>query len=80
MSQAEALLSSCPACWNNFANLWCTISCSPDQSLFADVADSYMDPETNLIAVKEVFTYLLAFSKSSTGAFLFHRGLQRDTV
>lgn len=80
MSQAEGLLGGCPACWNNFANLFCTISCSPDQSLFADVAKTNVDPETNLTAVKEVFTYFLTSSKSSSGTFLFHRRLQEHTV
>ncbi|NXN93755.1 NPCL1 protein, partial [Rhinopomastus cyanomelas] len=31
------VLSRCPACARNFANLHCSNICSPDQSLFTDV-------------------------------------------
>jgi Niemann-Pick C1 protein len=30
-------MSSCPACKTNFYNLFCTFSCSPDQSLFVNI-------------------------------------------
>ncbi|KAI5291900.1 hypothetical protein KEM54_000013, partial [Ascosphaera aggregata] len=33
----EGIISSCPACKENFFNLFCTTTCSPDQSLFIDV-------------------------------------------
>ncbi|NWH25321.1 NPCL1 protein, partial [Grus americana] len=32
-----AVLSRCPACARNFANLYCNNICSPDQSLFTNV-------------------------------------------
>ncbi|NWW83635.1 NPCL1 protein, partial [Rhynochetos jubatus] len=31
------VLSRCPACARNFANIYCNNICSPDQSLFANV-------------------------------------------
>ncbi|KAI5306593.1 hypothetical protein KEM56_000147 [Ascosphaera pollenicola] len=31
------IISSCPACKENFFNMFCTFTCSPDQSLFVDV-------------------------------------------
>ncbi|KAF1484401.1 NPC1-like intracellular cholesterol transporter 1, partial [Megadyptes antipodes antipodes] len=31
------ILSRCPACARNFANLYCNNICSPDQSLFTNV-------------------------------------------
>ncbi|NXF42201.1 NPCL1 protein, partial [Nyctibius bracteatus] len=31
------VLSRCPACARNFANLYCSNTCSPDQSLFTNV-------------------------------------------
>ncbi|NXT17551.1 NPCL1 protein, partial [Syrrhaptes paradoxus] len=31
------VLSRCPACARNFANLHCTNACSPNQSLFINV-------------------------------------------
>lgn len=34
---AEGIIASCPACKENFFNLFCTFTCSPDQSLFVNV-------------------------------------------
>ncbi|KAF4976311.1 hypothetical protein FZEAL_6996 [Fusarium zealandicum] len=36
----STLIGSCPACKDNFFNLFCTFTCSPDQSLFINVTDS----------------------------------------
>ncbi|PHH82928.1 hypothetical protein CDD82_4251 [Ophiocordyceps australis] len=36
----NTLIGSCPACKNNFFNLFCTFTCSPDQSLFINVTDA----------------------------------------
>ncbi|NXP77454.1 NPCL1 protein, partial [Ramphastos sulfuratus] len=32
------VLSRCPSCARNFANLYCHNTCSPDQSLFTNVS------------------------------------------
>ncbi|SJX61671.1 related to NCR1-transmembrane glycoprotein, involved in sphingolipid metabolism [Sporisorium reilianum f. sp. reilianum] len=40
LQQAEPLISSCPACRNNFRSLFCSFTCSPDQSRFVDVAET----------------------------------------
>ncbi|KAL9034409.1 MAG: hypothetical protein Q9214_007056, partial [Letrouitia sp. 1 TL-2023] len=37
LKRAEPIISSCPACKENFFNLFCTFTCSPDQSLFVNV-------------------------------------------
>ena len=37
LKRAEALISACPACKTNFFDLFCTFTCSPDQSLFVNV-------------------------------------------
>lgn len=37
LKTAESIISSCPACKENFFNLFCTFTCSPDQSLFVNV-------------------------------------------
>jgi Niemann-Pick C1 protein len=37
MSTAKQIISSCPACKENFFNMFCTFTCSPDQSLFLNV-------------------------------------------
>ncbi|KAJ5675342.1 NPC intracellular cholesterol transporter 1-related protein 1 [Penicillium macrosclerotiorum] len=34
---AEGIIASCPACRENFFNIFCTFTCSPDQSLFVNV-------------------------------------------
>ncbi|KAF9885255.1 hypothetical protein FE257_000615 [Aspergillus nanangensis] len=37
---AEGIISSCPACKDNFFNIFCTFTCSPDQSLFVNVTQT----------------------------------------
>jgi Niemann-Pick C1 protein len=36
----NTLIGSCPACKYNFFNLFCTFTCSPDQSLFVNITES----------------------------------------
>jgi Niemann-Pick C1 protein len=40
LKRADQLISSCPACRENFVNLFCTFTCSPDQSLFVNVTQT----------------------------------------
>ncbi|KAA8909648.1 sterol-sensing domain of SREBP cleavage-activation-domain-containing protein [Sphaerosporella brunnea] len=40
LKRAEALIASCPACKVNFFDLFCTFTCSPDQSLFLNVTET----------------------------------------
>ena len=40
LKRAEGIIASCPACKDNFFNLFCTFTCSPDQSLFVNVTDT----------------------------------------
>lgn len=37
LKTANQIISSCPACKDNFFNMFCTFTCSPDQSLFINV-------------------------------------------
>ncbi|KAL4921504.1 patched family-domain-containing protein [Aspergillus aurantiobrunneus] len=37
---ADGIISSCPACRDNFFNIFCTFTCSPDQSLFINVTQT----------------------------------------
>ncbi|RDW85641.1 multidrug efflux transporter AcrB transmembrane-containing protein [Coleophoma crateriformis] len=37
LKTANSIISSCPACKENFYNMFCTFTCSPDQSLFINV-------------------------------------------
>ncbi|KPI40214.1 Niemann-Pick type C-related protein 1 [Cyphellophora attinorum] len=40
LKRAEGIIASCPACKDNFFNLFCTFTCSPDQSLFINVTQT----------------------------------------
>jgi Niemann-Pick C1 protein len=40
LNQAYSIISSCPACKENFYNTFCTFTCSPDQSLFVNVTQA----------------------------------------
>lgn len=37
---AENIISSCPACRNNFRAFWCSFTCSPDQATFLNVTST----------------------------------------
>jgi Niemann-Pick C1 protein len=45
LQKATPFISSCPACKENFYNLFCTFTCSPDQSLFINVTETEKDGE-----------------------------------
>jgi Niemann-Pick C1 protein len=53
MKQAENLISSCPACRNNFRSFYCSFTCSPDQAAFLNVT-STQESSTGKTAVKSV--------------------------
>lgn len=53
LGRAEALISACPACRNNFRAFWCTFTCSPDQATFLNVT-STQETMTGEIAVESV--------------------------
>ncbi|KAI9665914.1 MAG: hypothetical protein M1821_003849 [Bathelium mastoideum] len=40
LNRAESIIGACPACQANFFNLFCTFTCSPDQSLFVNVSET----------------------------------------
>ena len=40
LKQADAFVASCPACRENFYNLFCTFTCSPDQSTFVNITQT----------------------------------------
>ncbi|KAA1102941.1 hypothetical protein PGT21_000572 [Puccinia graminis f. sp. tritici] len=40
ISQAEPLISSCPACRNNFREFYCHFTCSPDQATFLNITST----------------------------------------
>ena len=50
---AENLISSCPACRNNFRKFWCSFTCSPNQADFINIT-STQTSSTGKTAVKTV--------------------------
>jgi Niemann-Pick C1 protein len=40
LGKAKNIISACPACEKNFFDLFCTFTCSPDQSLFVNVTET----------------------------------------
>ncbi|KAG1567752.1 hypothetical protein G6F50_007921 [Rhizopus delemar] len=38
--QAESIIASCPACWKNFLQFWCSFTCSPNQSTFVNITST----------------------------------------
>ncbi|RMZ99210.1 niemann-pick c1, partial [Brachionus plicatilis] len=46
ISEAEAIIGSCPSCYFNFRNFWCQITCHPDQHRFVQPIE-YQLAETN---------------------------------
>ncbi|KAL1645603.1 niemann-Pick type C-related protein 1 [Didymella pomorum] len=40
LDRATPIINACPACKENFYNMFCTFTCSPDQSLFINVTDT----------------------------------------
>ncbi|KAI9759570.1 MAG: hypothetical protein M4579_002236 [Chaenotheca gracillima] len=52
LKRAETFISSCPACKENFFNLFCTFTCSPDQSLFLNVTKTQESNKKKPIATE----------------------------
>ena len=52
LKRAESIISSCPACKENFFNLFCTFTCSPDQSLFVNVTKTQKASSGKLIVTE----------------------------
>ncbi|KZT74295.1 multidrug efflux transporter AcrB transmembrane domain-containing protein [Daedalea quercina L-15889] len=54
---AENIISSCPACRNNFRQYWCTFTCSPNQATFLNIT-STQQTRTGQQGVKSVDFYV----------------------
>lgn len=52
LGRASSIINSCPACKENFFNLFCTFTCSPDQSLFINVTQT--EPKGDKYLVTEL--------------------------
>ncbi|KAF2837583.1 patched sphingolipid transporter [Patellaria atrata CBS 101060] len=54
LKRAETIIGACPACKENFFNLFCTFTCSPNQSLFVNVTDTVPKNEKFLVTELDV--------------------------
>lgn len=57
LNQVENLISSCPACRNNFRSFFCSFTCSPDQATFLNITSTQRS-STDETAVKSVDFYV----------------------
>ncbi|KAI9473740.1 MAG: patched family-domain-containing protein [Benjaminiella poitrasii] len=51
VKRAETIIASCPACWNNFLQFWCSFTCSPDQSTFVNITSVKPGDEKGTLTV-----------------------------
>ncbi|EAQ85260.1 hypothetical protein CHGG_09274 [Chaetomium globosum CBS 148.51] len=49
LQTANQIISTCPACKDNFYNMFCTFTCSPDQSLFINVTGTMEKNKKTLV-------------------------------
>ncbi|KAF1984842.1 multidrug efflux transporter AcrB transmembrane domain-containing protein [Aulographum hederae CBS 113979] len=49
LKRADPIISGCPACKENFVNLFCTFTCSPDQSTFVNVTKTEPKGDKKLV-------------------------------
>lgn len=54
LQTAGIFLVGCPACNQNFKHFFCTLTCSPDQSIFTNVTVVQHAPDNNRTAVEEL--------------------------
>ncbi|KAG6331807.1 hypothetical protein ID866_7283 [Astraeus odoratus] len=57
LAQTEPIISSCPACRNNFRSFFCAFTCSPMQGSFLNITETQKS-NTGEIAVKAVDFYV----------------------
>eukprot|EP00899_Mesostigma_viride_P026866 jgi/Mesvir1/7364/Mv19167-RA.1 len=58
VKKAATFLVGCPACNRNFMDLWCAMSCSPDQALFVNITNTIEAPDTKATAVDALDYFL----------------------
>ncbi|PNH04088.1 Oxygen-evolving enhancer protein 2, chloroplastic [Tetrabaena socialis] len=56
--KALPFIVGCPACRHNFVQLWCVLTCSPDQAAFTNVSAVQQAYDTNATAVAELDHWL----------------------
>ena len=55
---AGIFLVGCPACNQNFKHFFCTLTCSPDQSLFTNVTSVQNAYDNNRTAVEAIDVFV----------------------
>ena len=55
---AGIFLVGCPACNQNFKHFFCTLTCSPDQSLFTNVTSVQNASDNNRTAVEAIDVFV----------------------
>lgn len=66
LKKADTLISSCPACKNNFVDFFCQFTCSPNQSEFLTVEEEVKSNTGEMIA-----THLSHYVSNDTSAGFF---------
>uniref|UniRef100_A0A6B2KWP2 SSD domain-containing protein n=1 Tax=Arcella intermedia TaxID=1963864 RepID=A0A6B2KWP2_9EUKA len=80
MAQASNLFSPCPTCLQNFKNLWCNFTCSPDQSMFLSGVQTWTNDNFTFY---EIVNYTLNINHSQglyDSCYGVHFGPTTDTV
>ncbi|CAK9436771.1 uncharacterized protein LODBEIA_P12930 [Lodderomyces beijingensis] len=54
LKRVDPIISSCPACHKNFYNFFCSLSCDPNQSTFAEILKTQLARDTGKEIVTEV--------------------------
>ncbi|SMN18975.1 similar to Saccharomyces cerevisiae YPL006W NCR1 Vacuolar membrane protein that transits through the biosynthetic vacuolar protein sorting pathway, involved in sphingolipid metabolism [Maudiozyma saulgeensis] len=57
LEKASPLIQSCPACVQNFNNLFCKFTCSPEQGSFVNVTDTAIS-QSNKVVVNELSVFM----------------------
>jgi hypothetical protein len=57
-SKAMPFIIGCPACQHNFIQLWCVVTCSPDQASFMNISEVQQAADNNATVVKTVDVWL----------------------
>lgn len=58
ISASDLLFGRCPSCFANFRNLYCYITCSPDQSSFVDVTETIQNDGYTFPSVVDEIIYI----------------------
>ena len=58
IQSAQQMMARCPSCWKNFRQLYCQMTCSPNNSLFIDPIELKIEPGTNKAGIEIIDYYV----------------------